>query len=105
MAGSEPTVDDDRAARAERSAVLRRMTSVRARLRAANARVAELEAERTEVYRAARQLDPPVTYRYLADHFGVTEAAIMQKLKRDDRRTAAAAAAKKGRKRRSDGDG
>ena len=44
--------------------------------------LADLEAERSRLYVEARELDPPVTFRDIAGVFGVTEAAVMQKIKR-----------------------
>lgn len=42
----------------------------------------DLEDERSRLYVEARELDPPMTFREIADIFGVTEAAVMQKTKR-----------------------
>ena len=62
---------------------------VRTKLRALHKRHArttgqldQLEDERTKLYLEARALDPPMTFKEIADIFGVTEAAVMQKVKR-----------------------
>jgi hypothetical protein len=51
-----------------------------------NVRLGKLEAERTELYRLARQTGadgkPLVTFKDIAAIYGVTEAAVMQKAKR-----------------------
>lgn len=64
-------------------------TRVRGQLRALHKRhtrasmtLAECEAQRTTLYLQARALDPPMTFKEIADIFGVTEAAVMQKVKR-----------------------
>lgn len=66
-----------------------RLRRLRRSLDLANARVRALEDRRTALYLEARQLDPPMTYMAIAKAFGVTEAAVMQKVSR-----AAAAEAK-----------
>lgn len=57
----------------------------RDKLAAASDKLAELESERTHLYRAAREkVDgrPLLTFKEIADVYGVTEAAVMQKSKR-----------------------
>lgn len=72
-------------------AMVRRLARLRGRLERANEQVRQLEAARTQLYVEARELDPPMTFKAIADVFGVTEAAVMQKV------TRAARAAEAGR--------
>lgn len=66
----------------EQQAMLKQLGKLHARYERAVATLAELEVERAEMYQAARDLDPPLTFRAIAGVFGVTEAAVMQKLRR-----------------------
>lgn len=75
-------------AASDRQTVLRRIRSVAGRYQRGKERMELLEAERTSVYREARALEPPITFATLAREFGVTEAAIMQKINRQDDRDA-----------------
>jgi hypothetical protein len=62
-----------------------RLAKNRDKLAAANDRLAELEAERTGLYRSCREVidgRPVLTFKEVADIYGVTEAAVMQKWKR-----------------------
>ncbi len=68
----------------DRKAVIRKLRTVAKRHDRASAALAAAERERTEVYLEARAVEPPVTFREIADIFGVTEAAVMQKLKREE---------------------
>lgn len=52
------------------------------RFEQAQAKVAAMEDERADLYIAARSIDPPLTFRQIAATFGVTEAAVMQKINR-----------------------
>lgn len=57
------------------------------RYQRAQARIDELWREREEMYIAARQLKPPLTFRQIAEVFGITEAAVMQMHARALRKT------------------
>jgi hypothetical protein len=63
-----------------------RLSANKVKLDLANVRLRKLEAERTELYRQARQTgadgNPLVTFKDIAAIYGVTEAAVMQKAKR-----------------------
>lgn len=62
--------------------VVRRMQRFRVRYDRATTALQQLEDERAELYEAARQLDPPMTFREIAAVFEITEAAVMQKMRR-----------------------
>ena len=62
--------------------VLRRLEANRRKLERLNEVLEALEAARGDLYLAARSADPPVTYADIANVYGVTEAAIIQKVKR-----------------------
>ena len=49
---------------------------------AAHAKVAAMEEQRADLYIQARALTPPLTFRQIAQTFGVTESAVMQKISR-----------------------
>lgn len=66
----------------EQSRMLRDMRTFAKRFEAKQAEVAKMENDRADLYIAARAIDPPLTFRVIADTFGVTEAAVMQKIKR-----------------------
>lgn len=68
--------------------MITKLTRSYKRLQAAGARLDVLEAERDRLYEQARAMDPPVTYAAIAAVFDVTEAAIMQKVKRVERERA-----------------
>ena len=72
----------------EQRAILRKLKALNHRYSKALAIVNECEIERGDLYLEARALTPPVTFRDLADVFGVTEAAVMQKVKRHSQRPA-----------------
>jgi hypothetical protein len=67
----------------ERQATITRMRAFARKYRRALATVETLERERLTVYQEARACDPPVTFKEIADTFGITEAAVMQKIKRE----------------------
>lgn len=48
-------------------------------------RIDELWRERVDLYAAARELKPPLTFRQIAEVFGITEAAVMQMHARGNR--------------------
>lgn len=54
------------------------------------AKARAIEDERTDQYLAARAVTPPLTYAHIADLFGVTEAAVMQKVRRGEKAAAGA---------------
>lgn len=66
----------------EQRAALTQLRRVRDRLDRANARMAQIEDDRAAAYVAARECTPPLTFQVIADVFGVTESAVMQKHKR-----------------------
>lgn len=66
----------------ERTVMIGKLRALARKHLAAVNTLARLEEERAEMYAAARQLDPPMTYRAIAAEFGVTEAAVMQHLTR-----------------------
>lgn len=70
------------AALTEQERTVKNLRRLAARYNRAVAHLAALEDDRAEAYLAARALDPPVTFKAIADAFGVTEAAVMQKIKR-----------------------
>lgn len=61
---------------------MERMRTNRTSIARARAHLEKVEAQRTALYLEARRLEPPVTIKALADAYGVTEAAIMQKVNR-----------------------
>lgn len=64
--------------------MLRRLTTFRRRYLRDAARAEATEQARTDLYLAARELDPPLTFKDIADVFEVTEAAVMQKVRRHE---------------------
>lgn len=64
--------------------MLRRLTTFRKKYQRDTARAEATEQARTDLYLAARELDPPLTFKDIADVFEVTEAAVMQKVRRDE---------------------
>lgn len=66
----------------EREQMLKSLRQLHARYEKATAALQAIEDERAELYLAARSMDPPMTFRAIANVFGVTEAAVMQKLRR-----------------------
>lgn len=70
----------------EQAAVLRRMAANKTRLTKAESALAKVEGERTALYLEARALEPPVTFKDIADVYGITEAAVMQKVRRHEAR-------------------
>lgn len=73
------------AASDDRAAVQKRLRSLARRYNRATATLAKLERERADLYQEARACTPPITFKWIADTFGVTEAAVMQKLRREAR--------------------
>lgn len=71
------------------AAVLRKLRACAARYEKAQATMEALTVERGDLFVAARECDPPITWKAIADIFGVTEAAITQKVKRHQRSDAA----------------
>jgi len=65
-----------------RTSLVRRMRALRARHARATSTLQDIEDQRTAMYEAARALEPPLTFREIAEAFDVSEAAIMQKMKR-----------------------
>lgn len=66
----------------EQSAMRRSLRGLARRHASMIERAQVVEQERTAAYMAARALTPPLTFKEIADIFGVTEAAVMQKVKR-----------------------
>lgn len=69
----------------ERTAMLARLRALQKRYDTAVSRVDALEDERAALYVEARNMTPPITFRTIADIFGITEAAVMQKIRRSER--------------------
>lgn len=69
-------------AASERATVRRRLRALHGRYSRAQRAMKAYEEERTALYIEARALVPPMTFKEIADIFGVTEAAVMQKVKR-----------------------
>lgn len=65
--------------------ILRRMKTLRTRLAKASVALAALEEQRLQLYVDARACEPPITFKQIADEFGITEAAVMQKINRSSR--------------------
>jgi hypothetical protein len=63
--------------------MLARLRSLHGRHKKAVDRLEALEQERAELYLEARAMTPPITFKSIAAIFEVTEAAIMQKLRRE----------------------
>lgn len=70
--------------------ILRELGHVSNQLGEVEARRSELYAKRLALYQEARQLDPPVTNRVLAEATGVTEEAVIQVLRKAARQQGAA---------------
>lgn len=68
----------------EQERMFKRMRNFKLRYDKAMIRAANIEQQRTDLYLAARLTNPPITYQEIADVFGVTEAAVMQKVRRDE---------------------
>jgi hypothetical protein len=68
-----------------RNTKLRRLTKLAERHRQLSSSLAKVDAEVTDAIFDARALDPPITKKVLGDLFGVTEAAITQRMKRSGR--------------------
>lgn len=66
----------------ERQLVMRKLRALHRRYTRTMARVDECEELRSQLYVEARSLTPPITYRSIAEVFGVSEAAVMQKERR-----------------------
>lgn len=64
--------------------MLRRLASFRKKYLRDTARAEATEQARTDLYLAARELEPPLTFKDIADVFEVTEAAVMQKVRRHE---------------------
>lgn len=69
---------------AEQERMFRRMRTFKVGYDRSVARAQAKEQARTALYLAARQTRPPITYQEIADVFGVTEAAVMQKVRRHE---------------------
>lgn len=72
--------------------VRRRLERLKVRHDRATATLQAIEDERAALYVEARELQPALTYKAIADIFDVTEAAIIQKVNRERERLAREAA-------------
>ncbi len=68
----------------DRQDVLRDLKRMARKLEKANAMAAECELERLALYQRARAAG--LTFKAIAAVFGITEAAVMAKLRREDER-------------------
>lgn len=66
----------------ERQLVMRKLRALHRRYTRTMQRVDECEVLRSELYAEARALTPPITFKSIAAVFDISEAAVMQKLKR-----------------------
>lgn len=66
----------------DQQTVLRKLKRCHVQYTRATAAVEALEEERLALYLEARRCSPPITFRAIAAVFEVTEAAVMQKLRR-----------------------
>lgn len=64
----------------ERARVRRKMQRFAQRGVKVNQALNDYRDELTAVYMEGRQLDPPMTYKEIAEIFGITEAAVVQKV-------------------------
>lgn len=69
----------------EQAALLKRMRKMRAQYEKVLARAETMWDQRGAVYEEARALDPPLTYAQIAEAFGITQAAVMQKIAKVNR--------------------
>ena len=60
--------------------LLAELSSLAATIELTEARLAELYAQRLGLFRQAKDLDPPVLNRVLAEHAGVSQPRVSQKL-------------------------
>jgi len=67
---------------AELDAIADQLDQVADRLDVVEAERTELYARRTSVFQRARAMDPPITQRELAEHARVTDAAVIQVLRK-----------------------
>jgi hypothetical protein len=67
---------------ADHARVLSQIVDVHEQMRAAEAELHRLQLARCSVLLVARQLDPPLPYKRIADAAGVTESAVLQVLRR-----------------------
>lgn len=73
---------------ASRTAVVAKLRRLKVRHDRATAALLALEEERVALYQEARDLDPAITFREIAGIFEITEAAVMQKLRRGEKASA-----------------
>lgn len=66
----------------EQRALAQRMREFRSRYKVLAAGMEKMEAQRAALYVEGRKLDPPMTFREMADIFGITQAAVMQSVDR-----------------------
>ena len=65
-----------------RNGLISRMHRNKATREALQAKLDEVERDRADLYVKARSLDPPIEVRQIAKIYGLTEAAVSQKVKR-----------------------
>lgn len=66
----------------ERAELLAELDAIADQLDQVEGQRAELYARRTSVFQRARAMDPPITQRELAEHARVTDAAVIQVLRK-----------------------
>lgn len=66
----------------DEAGMLAELRALNQRMKRATTSLDECERQRSELYAKARAMDPPLTFKQIADVFGVTPAAVMQKLDR-----------------------
>lgn len=79
------TASEVRARRPHHDDVKKRLVRVKRRLDKASAALDAIQHERAALYVEARELDPPITYKTIADIFGTTEAAAIQMVTRQQK--------------------
>lgn len=79
--------------------MLAELRALNQRMKRATTSLDECERLRSELYAKARAMDPPLTFKQIADVFGVTPAAVMQKLDRANEQAASRPKPKRPRRR------
>jgi hypothetical protein len=64
----------------DRADLLGELSSLAAAIELAEARLTELYAQRDTLFRAAKRIDPPIRNRDIAEHAGVSQPRVSQKL-------------------------
>ena len=64
----------------DRADLLDELSSLAAAIELAEARIAELYAQRLDLFREAKEIVPPIMNRVIAEHAGVSQPRVSQKL-------------------------